>query len=657
MSFSRLVFALLTLLLAVLLVVSFALSVAHSRQYLSRQLAVHAQDTATALGLTLASALHRGDRATVASLVKAVADGGYFHRIRVVETNGSVAAERWVTLKIAGVPAWFVRWLPLETPTRVALIMDGWREAGRVEVSSHPGFAYQQLWDDARALLLWFGLAGAIALVSLMWLARSALKPLAAMERQAIAIGAGRFVTNSPLPWARELRRVAVAMNQMANKVDGMLTDKVKTIENIEIASHRDALTGLYTRSFLNDQIALFMREAGECESAALLLIRLGDLGQVNTQWGYDEGNALLRQLAALLRGQEQHLQGAIAARAGGSEFMLLVRETTPEEARALADTLLAQLRELTSPLGARISMVHIGIGFRDGAMNDPSKLFAQADMALRSAESRGRHGTFIYPPDDISHDVTFGAMRWRQIIETALARNQIILFEQPILRTTTGTPVCYELLARIRDENGRLIGAGSFMPMAHRLGLAIAIDRAVVELALAQSFPDAVPRVVNLSVDAIRDLVFTTWLLQRLRDDAVDASRIVFELPERAAAEAPESVSALVSRFEVMGIRFGFDHVGTTPEALARIRHLRPMFLKCDETLLIGSEARFARHSLLEMLRELAQALDSVFIAAGVENSAHLDTCRAMGAAALQGRILGLPCAVGATQADRPLS
>lgn len=68
MRFSRLILIVLGLALALLLVVNFSLSVMHSRHYLSRQLAVHSQDTATALGLSLASAMQHSDQWIVAML-------------------------------------------------------------------------------------------------------------------------------------------------------------------------------------------------------------------------------------------------------------------------------------------------------------------------------------------------------------------------------------------------------------------------------------------------------------------------------------------------------------------------------------------------------------------------------------------------------------
>lgn len=644
MRFSRLILLVLGLALALLLGINFSLSVMHSRHYLSQQFAVHSQDTATALGLSLASAMQHNDQIAIASLIKAIGDGGYFQRIRVYKTDGSVQAEHITTLKVAQVPSWFVQWLPLEAPTRSALIMSGWREAGHVEVSSNPGYAYQQLWNDAQDLLIWFSVVGVVALILLALLARSALKPLAGMQQQALAISVGDFSVRTALPWAHELRNVVAAMNQMTNQVDIMLADKVKAIEKLEIASYQDELTGLYTRSFLNDRVNLLMHDSDTCECAALLLIRLGDLAEVNKRWGYSEGDILLQQLAALLRAQAQHLQGVVAARTGGPEFMLLVQEMDAKEALMLANSLLTKIRELASRAGAHFGAVHIGIGFYDSTMPESSLLFSQADMALRAAERQGQFWAYGYASEDISHATTFGASHWRTVIERALARRGIILYEQVVQQAATGAAVYYELLARIRADDGRVIGAGAFIPMAHRLGLAMAIDRAVVEHVLAHTFTDEIPRAFNLSLDSIKDQVFISWLQQRLRESKVDPQRILIELPERAAAEAPEYVSRLLNALGAMGVRFGFDHVGIVPEALTHIRHLRPLFLKCDESLVAGMLTIKSKRALLEQLMSLSSALGSIFIVSGIETEEMAEAFRAMGANALQGRVLGKP-------------
>ena len=94
----------------------------------------------------------------------------------------------------------------------------------------------------------------------------------------------------------------------------------------------------------------------------------------------------------------------------------------------------------------------------------------------------------------------------------------------------------------------------------------------------------------------------------------------------------------------EAMGVRFGFDHVGIVPEALTHIRHLRPLFLKCDESLVADMLTMENKRALLEQLMGLCLALDSLFIVSGIETEEMAEAFRAMGAGALQGRALGKP-------------
>ena len=73
---------------------SFALGVHQAKSYLDRQLGAHAQDTATALALSLRPYVAKQDGVTAQSLVDAISDGGFFSVVRVEDNTGRVLAER-----------------------------------------------------------------------------------------------------------------------------------------------------------------------------------------------------------------------------------------------------------------------------------------------------------------------------------------------------------------------------------------------------------------------------------------------------------------------------------------------------------------------------------------------------------------------------------
>src|SRR5690606_38103726 len=116
-----------------------AITVHDTRAYLNAQLRTIAQDTATPLGISLSPALAAGDMAVAESLVNAVFDSGYYRRVAITGIDGKAIMERAAPAQVDGVPDWFMRLLPLETPRGQALVMAGWQQAGTVEVSANPG--------------------------------------------------------------------------------------------------------------------------------------------------------------------------------------------------------------------------------------------------------------------------------------------------------------------------------------------------------------------------------------------------------------------------------------------------------------------------------------------------------------------------------------
>src|SRR5690606_18101376 len=140
MSLLKQLFLAICLFLIVAFTGSFIASVEVSREQQLSQLRSHAQDAATALGLSMTP--HVDDPAMIELMVSSIFDSGYFSSIRVLRSpSGDVLVERSSTITPDKVPAWFARLVHLEPQGGDALIMRGWEQAARVEVFSHPQFA------------------------------------------------------------------------------------------------------------------------------------------------------------------------------------------------------------------------------------------------------------------------------------------------------------------------------------------------------------------------------------------------------------------------------------------------------------------------------------------------------------------------------------
>jgi methyl-accepting chemotaxis protein len=226
------------------LMVSFLLT----RQYVTTQLASHAEDAATSLAFTLAPPLQQGDVVHAATVVDAMFSRGYYLEIRVLDARGNELVKRRLPPNLEGVPSWFTASFNIELTSGESLISGGWRQLGRVIVKSHPGHAYLKLWEISGWLLLLFS-ATFILTSTFLWLVlRTILRPLRDIEQQALDIGKRVFREIADVPKVRELRTVVTALNRMAQKLRQSFDEQAILLEHSRREAREDGVTGLPNR-------------------------------------------------------------------------------------------------------------------------------------------------------------------------------------------------------------------------------------------------------------------------------------------------------------------------------------------------------------------------------------------------------------------------
>lgn len=154
-----------------------------------------------------------------------------------------------------------------------------------------------------------------------------------------------------------------------------------------------DELTGLYNRrrlmQALNEHFADFQRSAIPC---SLLLFDIDHFKHINDDYGHQQGDQALQLAATLCR---QQLRPAdICARLGGDEFVVLMGNTPPDLAMAVAERVRIQLAkglnaQLSLGQGGSISGGLTAFGSGDSCSETVLK---RADDALYEAKRTGRN-------------------------------------------------------------------------------------------------------------------------------------------------------------------------------------------------------------------------------------------------------------------------
>lgn len=642
----QLILAILALLLLVF-AGSVVISVSNTRHYLDSQLQSHAQDAATSLGMSLSTSAAEDDRATLESMVDALFDSGYYRSIRVVDTAGTPLVSREQMVRFDDVPAWFVRLIPLHTPLGEAMLMSGWRQLGRVQVTSNPGYAYLELWrttrDSAGLFALVMALAVALSIVGVNIL----LRPLRATEAQAAAIADREFPVQEHLPRTRELRRVVEAMNHMSRKVRQMLDEQIALGERLREKAYRDPVTGFGNRALFERDLAHLLDSTEEHFRGVLALVQLRDFRGYNEARGYSAGDELLRQAAAALREATTDFRPHCLARLGGADFGLLFPRGGDDEVAALGSALsqaLARLQE--RGLMADGDVGHIGLAVHDGTDN-ASMLLSRADTALRQAQVSTGNAWQLAAVDGRRQPRPASA--WRALLNACLADRKLALYAQPVLRPTDPTKVLHhEVLVRLPTDEG-LLPAGGFMPMAERLGLASAIDRAVITALFTRvkASDNARHLAVNLSPASLGDPQFRNWLLTQLDQHLQIAPNLTFELPEYGTARDLPALRELAIGLARRGSGLGLDHFGRGFNPLGYLAGLKLRYLKVDGSYIHALAHDTDSRYFISTLREIAHGLDCQIIAEAVENAEQLATVAELHMDGAQGYHLAAPQAL----------
>jgi diguanylate cyclase (GGDEF)-like protein len=182
-----------------------------------------------------------------------------------------------------------------------------------------------------------------------------------------------------------------------AENVSLALTD-AKTVSDMNEAYH-DSLTGLASRPLFLDRL-----QGGVADTArddcrmALLFIDLDRFKAVNDTLGHAAGDALL--VAAARRIQACLRLGDVAARFGGDEFAVMLRDVTAAQAGVVAGRIIEAV-ERPYPIGGDEVTVgaSIGVALCESAAPDAEELLRRADAAMYRAKRNGRGRFESYEP------------------------------------------------------------------------------------------------------------------------------------------------------------------------------------------------------------------------------------------------------------------
>ena len=301
-----------------------------------------------------------------------------------------------------------------------------------------------------------------------------------------------------------------------------------------------DFLTALFNGRRFEQALAQETKSAARYGGGgAVLLLDLDHFKAVNDQFGHKAGDDLLKTVAAALRGRIRETD--VLARLGGDEFGIILPQVDAEQAEVVAEGIVKTLRRQTAMLAEHQIPVtaSVGVALFDGLTN--VEILAAADLAMYEAKEAGRDRFAVYRPLSDAQPRVSSRLAEAERIQRALTHDQLELHCQPILDLANNEVSQYELLLRLRTDDGSLLPPSAFLYVAERFGTILAIDSWVVQQAVALIATQAkagrsLTLNVNISAKSIGNPQLVAIIDRALADARIDPACLVFELTETAA-------------------------------------------------------------------------------------------------------------------------
>src|SRR5882757_2904750 len=431
--------------------------------------------------------------------------------------------------------------------------------------------------------------------------------------------------------------------------VIGALEEAQKTETELRYLADHDPLTALLNRRAFRTRLDTYVKFATRYSGrGAVMVIDVDGLKGVNDRLGHQQGDNLIRRIAATLR--ERVRTTDIVARLSGDEFAVLMPQSDVDGALQLGEDLRLQVADTFTGdpelAGATIS---VGVTMF-GAESDggAEAVLAAADEAMYRAKVEGRNRVSLFEaPVEAALDgrrITTAAK-----IRNALTQNRLSLATQPIQSLADGAVERFELLLRMRGDAGELLPASAFIGVAERSGMIQELDRWVVGQALdlmgeRERAGEPVSFHINLSGASLTDISVLEYIERGLDEGDADPARCTFEITQTARVEDMETAAGFADRLTEFGCEVAIDDYGAGFGPFEYLKRFPFDVIKIDGTFVRDLVRNDADRLTVQAIVGIAKGLGKRTIAEFVEDEATAILLRELGVDMAQGYHLGAP-------------
>jgi predicted signal transduction protein with EAL and GGDEF domain len=442
--------------------------------------------------------------------------------------------------------------------------------------------------------------------------------------------------------------------------------------DRLRYLAYFDPLTNLPNRrSFIEQLNRILKRTKRRDASAALLFIDLDNFKRINDSIGHGRGDKLLveisKRLTMELREDDaisylepdeetEHDGSTEISRLGGDEFTVVLSDIADVSGVEVVARRI--LERLSKPIALQshnpVVTPSIGIAIYPDDGADPEDLVRNADTAMYAAKAEGRACFRFY--NERMNAMAVEHLKLEEDLRDGIADDQLELYYQPQVDTSSGTVVSMEALVRWNHPTRGMISPAEFIPVAESTGLIVELGDWVLQEAARNCSQwdkagfDNFRICVNLSPVQFSQPDLADSVAAFLQDSGLAAQRLELELTESAIMTDAETNIEKLRELKLLGVALAVDDFGTGYSSLSYLKRFPIDTLKIDQSFVndLGSQDGQA---LVDAIIAVGNTLHMKVIAEGVETLEQVSYLMHHGCKLLQGYYFSRPVPVREVQ------
>ena len=385
-------------------------------------------------------------------------------------------------------------------------------------------------------------------------------------------------------------------------------------------------------------------------QSTVVVVLDIDEFKIINETCGNLGGNEYLAQIARLLT-NTCHPDDCIA-RLSGDEFGIIINIDEKNDylsklsliSRSVATTPF-EYGELSTSLSCCVSYIELNSQTTEASTEAVEDLLNSLHVTMQHAKETGRGSILKYSPTDETLSSRKEQMRAVTTITNALETQRILLYKQAINPIQNNKTKYYEVLIRIKNNDGSISSPWLFLQAAERFHLITKIDRYVLKNTfkfMSQNPDEALS--VNLSGQTLSDSTFIEFCEILFNKAKVDLSRLGFEVTESDFIRNFETANKNLDYLRSKGCKVSLDDFGTGMSSFAYIADLKLHTIKIDGTFIKELNASIHNQAIVKSIVQLCKDLKLSTVAEFVETQEEYKMIKALGIDYAQGYLLHKP-------------